>query len=184
MQMPGVVVALMGLPGAGKSTIARHLLAALPLHEVNRDHIRAALFPRCEFTEEEKRAANAAALEAVSANCRLGRASLVDGMTFARASELRTLRERISSEGFALLPLYVDCPVEIAQARIAAQSRSGEHVATDRTRGLVAAVAERFDPPPPDARRVRADQSEAAMCAEALAAVRAAFESGAGSKEP
>ena len=173
----------MGLPGAGKSTIARHLLAALPLHEVNRDAIRAALFPRCEFTDEEKDAANAAVLAAIAANCRLGRASLVDGMTFARASELRALRERVSAEGFALLPLYLDCPIHVAEARIAVQARSKAHVAGDRTPGLAAAVAARSDPPPPDARRVRADQPEQAMCAEALAAVRAVFEPGAASSD-
>jgi predicted kinase len=171
-----VVIALMGLPGAGKSTIARHLLSALPLHEVSRDAIRAAQFPRCEFTDEEKHAANAAVLAAVAANCRLARASLVDGMTFARADELAALRACVSVEGFALLPLHVDCPLQVAQARIAAQARSGAHVAGDRTPALAASVAARFDPPPPDALRVRADQPEQAMCAEALAVVRAALE--------
>lgn len=170
-----VVVALMGLPGAGKSTIARYLLSELPLHGVDRDAIRAAMFPRCDFTSEEKAAANAAVLAAVDANCRLGRASLVDGMTFARANELEGLRSRVVSAGYRLLPLCIECPVTVAQTRIAAQARAERHLASDRTASLIAEIAARFDAPPPDAVRIRGDQPEEEMCRDALAAVLAAL---------
>jgi predicted kinase len=169
-----VVVALMGVPGAGKSTVARYLSAALPLHVIDRDAIRAALFPRCEFTSAEKDAANAAVLGAVEANCRLGRASLVDGMTFARASDLDALRERVVASGFLLLPLFLECPAEVARARVTTQMGSA-HPARDRSPALVTAVAARFDAPPADARRINADQTVEQMCAAALAAVRAAL---------
>jgi predicted kinase len=169
-----LVVALMGVPGAGKSTVARHLRAALPLHGVDRDAIRAALFPRCEFTAAEKDAANAAVLAAVEANCRLARASVVDGMTFARASDLDALRERAVAAGFHLLPLFLDCPPDVARARIAAQTGSA-HPAGDRSPGLVTAIAARFDAPPADACHIAADQPVEQMCMAALAAVRAAM---------
>jgi len=169
-----LVVALMGVPGAGKSTVARYLFAALPLHVVDRDAIRAALFPRCEFTSAEKDAANAAVLGAVEANCRLGRASLVDGMTFARASDLDALRERVVASGFRLLPLFLECPAEVARARVTTQMGSA-HPACDRSPALVTAVAARFDAPPADARRIDANQPEDAMCRDALAVVRAAL---------
>ena len=160
----------MGLPGAGKSTVAKHLLAELPLHLVDRDRIRAALFPNCAFTQAEKEAANAAVLVAVAANCRLGRASLVDGMTFARASELEALRACAAARGFDLLPLFLDCPVEVARARIAADR---SHRAVDRTPALAESVADRFEAPPAEAVRVVADAAAGEVCAAALAAVRA-----------
>jgi predicted kinase len=162
----------MGLPGAGKSTVARHLLAELPLHLVDRDRIRAALFPRCEFTQAEKDAANAAVLAAVSANCELGRASLVDGMTFARASDLDALRGSAAARGFDLLPLFLDCPVELARARIAADRA---HRAGDRTPALADSVADRFEAPPADTVRIAADASADDVRAAALYAVRAAL---------
>ena len=152
--------------------MAKHLLAELPLHEVDRDRIRAALFPRCAFTQDEKDAANAAVLAAVAANCRLGRASLVDGMTFARASELEALRACAAAQGFAVLPLFLDCPVDVARARIAADR---SHPAGDRTPALADAVAERFEAPPADALRVDADATAREVCSAALAAVRAAL---------
>jgi predicted kinase len=165
-----VVVALMGLPGAGKSTVARHLISELPLHLVDRDSIRGALFPRCAFTLAEKDAANAAVFAAVVANCRLGRASLVDGMTFARASELEALRACAAAEGAHLLPLFLDCAVEVAGARIAADR---SHRASDRTPALADSVADRFEAPPADAVRIAADVASGEVCAAALAAVRA-----------
>jgi predicted kinase len=167
-----LVVALMGLPGAGKSTVARHLLAELPLHLVDRDGIRAALFPRCAFTQAEKDAANAAVLAAVAANCRLGRASVVDGMTFARAAELEALRACAAAERCALLPLFLDCPVDVARARIAADHTHG---ARDRTPALADSIADRFEPPPADAVRIAADAAATEVCAAALAAVSAMF---------
>lgn len=42
-----LVVALIGLPGAGKSTVARALEQQLGLRRVCRDAIRHALFPHC-----------------------------------------------------------------------------------------------------------------------------------------
>ena len=165
-----IVVALMGLPGAGKSTVAKHLLAELPLHLVDRDRIRAALFPDCAFTQAEKDAANAAVLAAVAANCTLGRASLVDGMTFARATEVEALRACAAARNFDLLPLFLDCPVEVARARIAADR---SHRAGDRTPALADSVADRFEGPPADAVQVAADATAGEVCAAALAAVRA-----------
>ena len=60
-----IVVALMGVPGAGKSTLARTLEREFALRCVCRDAIRAAMFPACEFSYLEKRAAFRAVLLAL-----------------------------------------------------------------------------------------------------------------------
>ena len=80
-----LIVALIGLPGAGKSTIARALEQQLDLRRVCRDAIRHAMFPRCDYSFVEKRAAFRTVLLAVEINCLLGDSSVIDGMTFSRA---------------------------------------------------------------------------------------------------
>lgn len=175
-----VVVALMGVPGAGKSAVAARLREALGVAVVDRDAIRAAMFPACAFTEAEKSAANAAVREAVAANCALGRTSVVDGLTFARAADLDALRARVEAAGGTLLPLLLDCPVPVAQARIANQP----HVAADRGPALVGEVAARFEAPPADARRIAADRPLDQVCADAIALVRDAMHANGIRKKP
>jgi predicted kinase len=160
----------MGVPGAGKSAVAARMAEVLGVEVVDRDAIRAAMFPGCAFTGVEKAAANAAVREAVAANCALGRACVVDGMTFARAADLAALRGCVADAGGTLLPILLDCPVHVARARVATQP----HVAADRTPDLVDAVAARFETPPADAQTIAADRPLDEVCAAAIALVRAA----------
>src|SRR5690349_10105105 len=77
-----VVVALIGLPGAGKSLVARALEDQLGLRRVCRDAIRHAMFPKCSYSFAEKRAAFRGMLLALEINCMLGASSVLDGVTF------------------------------------------------------------------------------------------------------
>src|SRR6516225_6560857 len=83
-----VVVALIGLPGAGKSVVARALTDQLGLRRVCRDTIRHAMFPTCSYSFAEKRAAFRAAMLALEINCMLGESSVIDGVTFSRRRDL------------------------------------------------------------------------------------------------
>lgn len=136
------VVALVGLPGSGKSVLAARLVTR-GLALIDRDAIRAQLFPECAFTHAEKRAANQAVLEALRAHCIAGRESLLDGMTFGRRSEREAVRAIAAKHGFRFIALWLDCPVEVAAARVAAQP----HPAADRDPALVREVAARFERP-------------------------------------
>src|ERR1700755_2546184 len=84
-----IVVALIGLPGAGKSVAARALQEHLGLRRVCRDMIRNAMFPRCAYSYAEKRAAFRGLLLAVEVNCMLGESTVIDGVTFSRHSDLQ-----------------------------------------------------------------------------------------------
>ena len=93
-----LIVTLIGLPGAGKSTVARTLERRLGLRRVCRDAIRQAMFPRCDYTFIEKRAAFRTVLLAIEINCLLGEPSVIDGMTFSRREdfdEVVALADRI-----------------------------------------------------------------------------------------
>jgi predicted kinase len=165
-----VVVALIGLPGAGKSRIARALQAQLGLHRICRDEIRAAMFPACTFTPAEKRAAFRAVLTALEVNCAFGRSSVLDGMTLSRRSDLEAIDRTIGPYPVRAVPILVDCPPELARARIAADR--SPHPARDRRPELVDQVLARFEVPAGCA-VIDARLSEAEMCETAVALIAA-----------
>ena len=141
--MTGRVILLAGLPGSGKSTLASHLCERFDLTLIDRDRIRDELFPECQFTVAEKQAANQAVLETLRSHCKAGTSSLLDGMTFGRESERRAMQDIAVAHGFECSVLWLDCPADIAAARVAAQA----HPAADRSPELVWEVAARFERP-------------------------------------
>lgn len=141
------VVALIGLPGAGKSTLAAGLARTLGLRVLSRDAIRAAMFPRCRYSLAEKKAALRALLTGIEVNCALGESSVLDGMTFARRADLERVAAVVAEAGAALVPIWLDLPPHVARARIAADRAAGTHPAEDRDESLVEAVLERFETP-------------------------------------
>lgn len=137
------MVALAGLPGSGKSTLAASLCARFGFALVDRDWLRYALHPEPVFDEAEKQAANAAVLARLRYHCAAGESCLVDGMTLARAAEREALRSIAEEHGFSFVLLWLDCPVELAVARVERQ----DHPAKDRDAARVREVAARFEPP-------------------------------------
>lgn len=168
-----IVVALMGVPGAGKSTLARALEREFALRRVCRDAIRAAMFPACEFSYLEKRAAFRAVLLALEINCLLDASSVLDGMTFSRREDLDAVVALAAKHRFTVLPLLVECRPSLARQRIERDLARGEHAAGDRRPALVDAVVARFDLPPEGTVRIDGEAPQREMCAQAIAAVAA-----------
>ncbi|MFZ1391874.1 MAG: AAA family ATPase [Dokdonella sp.] len=167
-----IVIAVMGLPGAGKSIVARAIEDQLRLRRVCRDQIRAAMFPRCNYSFIEKRAAYRSVLLALEINCMLRVGSVIDGMTFSRRSELDRVAEVADKHGIATIPLLVECPPELARERVARDMAANRHTAGDRTPETVNDVLARRDPPPEGTLVVDATLSAAQMCRSAIAAIR------------
>jgi predicted kinase len=168
-----VVVALIGLPGAGKSVVARSLEAQLGLRRVCRDAIRHAMFPRCSYSYAEKRAAFRGMLLALEINCMLGESSVLDGVTFSRRRDLARVDAVIRRYGFTPVPIYLECPPEVARARIESDVEHDRHLARDRTPEVVSEVLMRFDPPPPNALVLDARRPATEVCRLAIEAVAA-----------
>ncbi len=168
-----VVVALIGLPGAGKSVVARALEDQLGLRRVCRDAIRHAMFPKCAYSFAEKRAAFRAMLLALEINCLLGESSVLDGVTFSRRRDLMRVDAAIRRYGFAPIPIYLECPPEVARTRIAADVANDRHLARDRTPDAVTEVLSRFDAPPPNALVIDACKPATIVCRLAVEAVAA-----------
>jgi thymidylate kinase len=75
--------------------------------------------------------------------------------------------------GFTPVPIYLDCPPDVARARIADDVAHNRHLARDRGPETVTEVLVRFDAPPPSALVIDATLPAAQMCRAALAAVAA-----------
>ena len=159
-----VVVALIGLPGAGKSVVAQALVDQLGLRRVCRDAIRHGMFPKCSYSFAEKRAAFRGLLLALEINCMLGQSSVIDGVTFSRRRDLLRVDAAIRRYHFTPVPVYLECPPDLARARIAADVASNVHLARDRTPDVVGEVLTRFDPPPPNALVVNAALPATDVC--------------------
>ena len=163
------VVALIGIPGSGKAHVAQALAEQLKMRRVNRDAIRDAMFPQCNYSFAEKRAAFRALLLAVEINCLLGESSVIDGVSFSRRRDLQRLDSAIRRYGFLPIPVYLDCSVETARVRITEQLRENPELA--REPELAAEVRAHFEAPPPNALAVNANLPLAEIARIVVAAV-------------
>lgn len=170
---PPLIVVLIGLPGAGKSAVAVAIETRLGVRRVCRDAIRRAMFPNCDYSFVEKRAAFRTVLLAVEINALLGHSSVVDGMTFSRREDYQQILALADATGADVLPLFIDCPPALARERIARDLLERAHPADDREPGLVDAVARRFDAPPAAAIRIDASRPMDEVCRLAVAEVAA-----------
>ena len=166
-----VVVPLMGLPGAGKSVVANCLVQRLGLRRLDRDLVRAAMFPVCSYSSPEKRAAFRGVLLALEINCLLGESSVIDGMTFARLRDLEKVEERARKFSTRVIPIWLDVPAQVARARITEDKRAGGHPAADREAAVVDMVLSRFERPPASIATIDATLPRERVCELAVAIV-------------
>lgn len=143
-----LVVAMMGLPGAGKSVVARALERELGLRRVCREAIRDAMFPRCNYSFVEKRAAFRSVLLAIEINCVLGESSVVDGITFSRRQDFDQIAALGDARGFGVLPLLIDCPPGLARARFVRDELARRGAEQDIDARFVESGIALFDNPP------------------------------------
>lgn len=139
---PFAVVALMGLPGSGKSTLAAALSAHAGLAVLDRDAMRAAMFPPQLAGIAEKPAATAALWQALRATLAGGHGAIIDGMTFASDANRRVAAGMAAAYAARWLAVELHVSLRIAQQRVRGQA----HSSRERSPRLVRQVAARFAP--------------------------------------
>lgn len=145
-----MLIALAGLPGTGKSTLAACLSAQLGGVVLCKDVVRAALFPPpiLNYSSAEDEISMDAVFSA-AAYIRKNfpeKAVLIDGRTFLRSYQIQDLRALGESLGEPIRIIECVCTDAVARQRLERDLSEGRHPAVNRTYDLYRAVRERADP--------------------------------------
>ncbi len=171
------VIGLCGLPGAGKSHLARQLAEHAGWLLLDRDRIRAELFG-ARSDSAATRAAEQAMATCMVESLYAGRAVILDGMTLARGVDRRHWARAAQAAGGQWVLLYLDCPLALARERVAADRDRGGHPAPDRDPALVERVAARLETPGPEESPLVLDGGDPPGVEELLGRLRALGEMG------
>jgi predicted kinase len=147
------LIAMAGLPGTGKSTLARALSEALDVPVLSKDAIRAALFaPRdVEHGREQDDFCARVMYRAAIFLAQRGerRAVILDGRTFSRREQLQELAALADGMRLPLRVIECVCSPETARARLQADLARGGHPAgAQRDPALYRSLAAAADPIP------------------------------------
>lgn len=144
--MKATFVLMAGLPGAGKTTLARALAERLRGAVLNKDEVRAALFPGSltDYTREQDDLAMAAIYQAAAYLARHGRAPFLflDGRTYSRREQVEQAIAAAEAAGCRWRILHLVCADEVARQRL----ERGGHVAANRDYALYLRLKRSFEP--------------------------------------
>jgi len=144
---PGAVV-LSGLPGAGKSTLARALADRVAdARVIDKDEVRDTLFAPCDYSAAERDITFSAMLDAARYHLGRGRMVVFDGLTFARRREVAAVEAVAADSGAFSAVIVCDVPVAVAVQRCEDDAATGAHRAADRDADLVRRVAAEMEEP-------------------------------------
>jgi len=156
-------IALAGLPGTGKSTLARALAARLGATVLSKDLVRVELFgDRVAYTEAQDDEVFREVLERAAG---LPGLVVLDGRTFTRAATVHEVAAFAAARGRAVLWVECLCAPAVARARLVADA----HVAANRDGALYDRLASGAEPLPVAREVVRTDQGTPEELASALA---------------
>jgi len=129
-----LLIAMAGLPGSGKSTLARQLAHLLPAVVIDKDRLRAALFPpnEIDYTSGQDDLCFEAGLQAAAYLLKKGRTVILDGRTFSKAYQVEHLRQFTGTAHARLEIIECRCSDEVAAARLTHSQAAHTHPAGNR----------------------------------------------------
>src|SRR4051812_26955772 len=126
-----MLIAMAGLPGTGKSTLAARLARELGAVILNKDHVRAALFPppALDYSTAQDDLVMAAVYSAAAYLLRASpqQAVILDGRTFLRHTHLEALLAAAESMHERPRLIACTCADEVARARLESDLAGGRH---------------------------------------------------------
>jgi adenylylsulfate kinase len=135
-----VLIAMAGLPGSGKSTLAARLEERLAAAVLDKDRVRAALFPPrvLDYSAAQDDVTMAAVYQAAAVILRADprRTVIIDGRTFLRPGQVRSLLDLAASLGEQPRIIECVCDDEVARGRLDRDQAGGRHPAGNRTFAL------------------------------------------------
>jgi len=133
--MSPLLIAMAGLPGTGKSTLAAALAEALPAVLLEKDKLRAGLIPadRIEYSRAQDDYIFELLMKAAEYNLNRGRHVILDGRTFTRRYQVDRVELFAKEHKADLRIIECICPEELALVRLQGDLQIGEHPAGNRT---------------------------------------------------
>lgn len=135
-----MLIAMAGLPGTGKSTLAARLAEALGGVVLSKDVVRAALFPApvIDYSATQDHIAMTAVYSAAEYVIAFQppRPVFLDGRTFSKPGQFDAPLALAAELGVPFRVIECVCADDVARARIAADRAKGEHLAGNRTPDL------------------------------------------------
>jgi adenylylsulfate kinase len=131
-----MLVAMAGLPSSGKSTLAACLERELGAVVLNKDRVRAALFPPrvLDYSAVQDDVTMAAIYQAAAAILRANPAQtvVIDGRTFLRQGQVQSLLDWTASVGESPRIIECRCDDGVAKERLEQDLTRGNHLAGNR----------------------------------------------------
>ena len=123
-----MLVVVCGLPGVGKTTVARMVADRLGVEPLRTDVVRRELFPDPSYTDEERLAVYETLFDRARARLDRGTDVVLDG-TFADAAPRERTRELAATAGTERRIVRVTCEEPVVRERIA--GRTGDESDAD-----------------------------------------------------
>jgi predicted kinase len=145
---PAIWVVFAGLPGTGKSTLARALAERLGAAILDKDRVRGALFPDAltDYSPEQDQLCMRAMLEAAAYLTARRRVPYVffDGRTFSTGEQIEEVLLAAEQAGAGWRILHVRCADAVAEERLGRNDPG--HPAKNRDPALYRRIQQHFEP--------------------------------------
>ncbi len=166
-----MILAMAGLPGTGKTVLARLLADALSAHLLSKDALRHLLFgPHTAYDRDQDDWTFSVIAQTTRRILAIDSTHVVilDGRTFLHVYQQRELAALAAETNQTVHILECRCQPGLARHRINADLTAGTHPAVNRTVELYDQIAATADPIPDPKLLITTDRPPAAVLHEAL----------------
>jgi adenylylsulfate kinase len=143
-----ILVAMAGMPASGKSMLAEGIAAALPALILDKDKLRAALFPpgEIEYSLRQDDFCFDILLEVAGYLLKKGRNVVLDGRPFAHRYQMERVVDFACQNQAPLKVIECTCCDESFQRRLEQDGMEGRHLAANRSFEMFLAMRAEADP--------------------------------------